>query len=116
MKTVPKYVVAVGVKNKFNAFFKNLPPPASKKEEMLRSGGKSLCAGIAGATLTNPADVVRNEMFKKENNRGPRGTVKFLQERHGWRWVTRGIDKNLVAVAVPIGTTIFLADVISIYI
>ena len=33
---------------------------------LVRSAIKSVSAGIAGAVLTNPLDVLRNEMFKTE--------------------------------------------------
>ena len=33
------------------------------------SAAKSVAAGIAGAALTNPIDVIRNEMFKTEEVR-----------------------------------------------
>ena len=31
-----------------------------------RSAVKSVAAGVAGAALTNPLDVIRNEMFKTD--------------------------------------------------
>jgi hypothetical protein len=33
----------------------------TKVDKMLRSGVKSVSAGLAGAILTNPLDVLRNE-------------------------------------------------------
>ena len=118
MKTVPKYMIAVLVKDKFNKYFARVNKLAAKEqtkyETMVQSGVKSLAAGLAGATLTNPADVVRNEMFKKTNNAGMLKTIFNLQRANRWKWMGRGIDKNLVAVAVPIATTIFLADFFSV--
>jgi hypothetical protein len=66
-KTVPKYVVAVWVKD-FMARW--LPPPSVGPDEpghrgqvLCRAAAKSVAAGVAGAALTNPLDVIRNEMF-----------------------------------------------------
>lgn len=46
----------------------NLPraDPKDKNGQLLRSAVKSVAAGIAGAVLTNPLDVIRNEMFKTD--------------------------------------------------
>ncbi|GMH74385.1 hypothetical protein TL16_g06449 [Triparma laevis f. inornata] len=74
----------------------------------LQSAQKSLAAGICGAVLTNPADVIRNEMFKDDALSLPQ-TLKNLN-KGGWKWMLRGVDKNLIAVAAPVATTIFLTD------
>jgi hypothetical protein len=60
LKTVPKYIVAVVVKDYMED---NLPEadPTNKTEVMIRSAIKSVSAGVAGAALTNPLDVIRNE-------------------------------------------------------
>ncbi|MFX6846205.1 hypothetical protein ABTH17_19160, partial [Acinetobacter baumannii] len=60
LKTVPKYIVAVAVKDYME---ENLPAadPTKKSDVMLRSAIKSMTAGVAGAALTNPLDVIRNE-------------------------------------------------------
>lgn len=60
LKTVPKYITAVVVKDYMEL---NLPraDPRDKKRQMYRSALKSIAAGIAGAVLTNPLDVIRNE-------------------------------------------------------
>jgi hypothetical protein len=60
LKTVPKYVTAVVVKD----YFEDVLPRAEvhdKKHQMYRSAIKSVAAGVAGAVLTNPLDVIRNE-------------------------------------------------------
>jgi len=65
LKTVPKYCTAVIVKDYMDAMLE----PADldefgrpiKSQELTRSAVKSICAGIAGAALTNPLDVLRNE-------------------------------------------------------
>ena len=105
-----------------------------------RSAVKSMVAGVAGAALTNPLDVVRNEMFKTDLSvvevRGvacplcvvrarlscippPCVTrrirpcvqvVKKLYREEGLGFCSRGIQKNMVAVAVPIAITIFATD------
>jgi hypothetical protein len=74
-----------------------------------RSAYKSAAAGVAGAALTNPLDVIRNEMFK--TNQSLLQTVRSLNEELGmYKLATRGMGKNLIAVAVPVGCTIFFTD------
>ena len=68
----------------------------------------AVAAGVAGAALTNPLDVIRNEMFKFEENFGQ--TVTRLLRTEGWSFCLRGMQRNLIAVAVPIAMTIFLTD------
>ena len=60
MKTVPKYICAVAVKDYME---EKLPKadPHDKQAVMARSAIKSVAAGLAGAALTNPLDVIRNE-------------------------------------------------------
>lgn len=60
MKTVPKYICAVAVKDYME---EKLPraDPHDKGAMMSRSAIKSVAAGLAGAALTNPLDVIRNE-------------------------------------------------------
>ena len=64
--------------------------------------------GVAGAALTNPLDVIRNEMFKTEESATL--TVQRLFRREGFSFLHRGLGRNLLAVAAPIGMTIFLTD------
>ncbi len=108
IKAVPKYVTAVVVKDLVADV---LPEPATHNQVLTHSAIKSLTAGVCGAVLTNPADVLRNEMFRTDCSL--RETAKRLCATDGLRWVWRGCDKNLVAVAVPIALTIFLSDVLS---
>jgi hypothetical protein len=112
LKTVPKYVCAILVKDWVAA---NLPPPSAREgtrqhkvEALNRAAVKSVAAGVAGAALTNPLDVIRNEMFKFEEGFGQ--TVQRLLRSEGWAFCLRGMQRNLVAVAVPIAMTIFLTD------
>jgi len=111
LKTVPKYVIAIGVKS----FMERHPLMAStgngRKGQLLRSAEKSTVAAVAGALATNPLDVLRNEMFKTDESLG--ATFRRLHRAEGFGWMLRGCDKNLVAVAVPVGLTIFLTDVLS---
>ncbi len=60
MKTVPKYICAVAVKDYME---EALPrsEPGDKQGYLIRSAIKSVTAGVAGAALTNPLDVIRNE-------------------------------------------------------
>ena len=60
LKTVPKYMTAVVIKD----FMEDRLPhgdPHDQSWQLMRSGIKSMSAGIAGAVLTNPLDVLRNE-------------------------------------------------------
>lgn len=113
-KTVPKYAAAIWVKDLVQA---SMPPPSTRpgepghrKQLLLRSAAKSVAAGVAGAALTNPLDVIRNEMFKTEDGFGR--TLQRLWKHEGPGFVTRGMQRNLVAVAAPIGMTLFLTDAI----
>lgn len=107
-KTVPKYVTSVVVKDILE---ETLPRSESEAGFIIRAAVKSVVAGVAGAALTNPMDVVRNEMFKTD--KGLMQTISGLRESHkGWAWVTRGLSANLVAVSVPITLTIFITDVL----
>ena len=115
LKTVPKYVCAIWVKDWVAA---SLPAPTSPKgspqhrQEVLQQAAiKSVAAGTAGAALTNPLDVIRNEMFKYEESFG--ATVQRLLRTEGYAFCTRGMQRNLVAVAAPIGMTIFLTEMLT---
>jgi hypothetical protein len=60
MKTVPKYITAVVVKDILED---HLPrgDSSNRTHSIIRSAVKSVVAGVAGAALTNPFDVLRNE-------------------------------------------------------
>lgn len=107
MKTVPKYCIAIAAKEWVESA---LPRRAetSHNEELLRSAFKSVVAGVAGASLTNPLDVLRNEMFKTDLGVGD--TLRKLVREEGAGFLTRGIGKNMTAVAIPIAITIFATD------
>lgn len=60
LKTVPKYITAVAMKDAME-FYLPHPEPGDKNQALVRSGIKSVSAGVAGAALTNPLDVLRNE-------------------------------------------------------
>lgn len=109
LKTVPKYITAVGVKDLMEEW---LPrgERGDKRAEMQRSAVKSIAAGVAGAALTNPLDVLRNEMFKTDE--GLRATLSSVFRKEGWAFMTRGMASNLTAVAIPIAITIFMTDVL----
>ena len=95
----------------FSMFLQRLPLPSdpdSRVQVLARSAVKSVIAGVAGAVLTNPMDVVRNEMFKTDLSLVD--TVRKLHGEMGLSFLARGVVKNLTAVAVPIATTIFLTD------
>jgi hypothetical protein len=109
MKTVPKYVTAIVVRDFME---EKLPKvdPHDKDGRLLRSAVKSSIAGLAGAALTNPLDVLRNEMFKTDASL--LSTYRSLMESHGWKFIFRGINQNMVAVSIPIALTIFLTDIL----
>ena len=112
LKTVPKYVVAVAVKDFLE---EHLPRESvgvrTKQGEMSRSAIKSISAGLAGAVLTNPLDVLRNEMFKTDL--GLSATYKKLMKEEGAAFMFRGMASNCTAVAIPIAVTIFVTDLLN---
>lgn len=109
-KTVPKYITAVVVKDYMEEHLPQADPnsPTYNYDRLERSAVKSATAGIIGAALTNPLDVIRNEMFKTHH--GMTQTIRDLQAEMGWNWMARGLGKNMVAVAIPIACTIFFTD------
>ena len=109
LKTVPKYITAILIKDIME---ERLPQadPNDKYGSMKRSGIKSVAAGLAGAVLTNPLDVLRNEMFKTEY--GLVQTYRHLISTEGTAFMWRGMASNCTAVAIPIAVTIFMTDVI----
>jgi hypothetical protein len=109
LKTVPKYMTAVAVRD----YFEDVLPPAPEGDRdarLQRAAIKSVAAGVAGAALTNPLDVIRNEMFKTDM--GLMTVCRNLVKDEGWSFATRGMASNLTAVAVPIAVTIFMTDVL----
>jgi Mitochondrial carrier protein len=106
LKTVPKYCTAIIVKDVMEGWLKDpdrslleTSPSAYKNAQLWNSAVKSIAAGIAGAVLTNPLDVIRNEMFK--TNLDLFTTIRQLQRDTGWAWAGRGMSKNVIAVALP---------------
>ena len=94
-------------------FERTLPPvdpesPTKDRDKLLHSAIKSSAAGVAGAALTNPLDVIRNEMFK--TNLGLIDAIRLLHNELGWNFLVRGMSKNLVAVSIPVASTIFFTD------
>lgn len=91
---------------------RNLAPadPCDRWATLRRSAQKSVAAGVAGAALTNPLDVLRNEMFKTDLGVGE--ALAKLRREEGAAFTVRGMSKNLVAVAIPIAVTIFVTDVL----
>lgn len=112
LKTVPKYVVAVAVKDFLEEKLPREPVGArTKKGEMSRSAIKSTSAGLAGAVLTNPLDVLRNEMFKTDLSLS--ATYRKLVKEEGAAFMFRGMASNCTAVAIPIAITIFVTDLLN---
>jgi len=107
MKTVPKYCTAIAAKDAVEAWLPKSDHP-THSTELGRSAVKSVVAGVAGAALTNPLDVLRNEMFKTDLGVG--ATLRKLIRDEGKAWPSRGMGKNLVAVSIPIAITIFATD------
>jgi hypothetical protein len=110
LKTVPKYVTAIAVKDFMEDALPQADPasPTYSSDRFYRSLIKSASAGIAGAALTNPLDVIRNEQFK--THLGMTATIKQLWNEMGIRFLIRGLGKNMIAVAMPVGMTIFFTD------
>lgn len=112
LKTVPKYCTAIAIKDLMEQVLAQPDPTSSNYEtdRLVRSAIKSGTAGIAGAALTNPLDVIRNEQFK--THQGLRATVSSLYQEMGLGFMARGLTKNMVAVALPVGCTIFFTDLL----
>eukprot|EP00928_Gymnodinium_smaydae_P053681 TRINITY_DN37610_c0_g1_i1.p1 TRINITY_DN37610_c0_g1~~TRINITY_DN37610_c0_g1_i1.p1 ORF type:complete len:273 (+),score=49.95 TRINITY_DN37610_c0_g1_i1:57-875(+) len=107
LKTAPKYMTAVVIKDYMGALLAPVDP-SDKVGVLLKSAKVSVTAGVAGAVLTNPLDVARNEMFKTEESMLT--CIARMSREDGAKWLFRGIGKNWVAVAAPIASTIFLTD------
>lgn len=95
LKTVPKYCTAIAIKDYAE---RTLPKPelssSTYDRDMLwRSAAKSAMAGVSGAALTNPLDVIRNEQFKTDM--GLWRTTRCLWNELGWKFATRGLGKNI---------------------
>ena len=63
LKTSPKYVTTVVSKNFMESWLKRQNKWLNNNEAdyVLKSAVKSISSGVAGAALTNPFDVIRNE-------------------------------------------------------
>lgn len=107
-RTVPKYVAAIAAKDAMEKWLPLVGDDSSQAAASLRSVAKSVTAGTAGAVLTNPLDVLQNEMFKTEE--GVSTCFRRLCREEGARWPLRGCRQNVMASAVPIAATIFLTD------
>lgn len=110
LKTVPKYCTAIAVKDFMELTLPHPEPdsPTLESDKLLRSAIKSIAAGVAGAALTNPLDVIRNEQFK--THEGLVVTTRNLYNTMGLAFMARGLGKNMIAVALPVGCTIFFTD------
>jgi hypothetical protein len=110
LKTVPKYVTAIAVKDFMEDQLAQPDPssPTYSRDKMTRMAIKSATAGVAGAALTNPLDAIRNEQFK--THAGLRATIASLYKELVLKFMVRGMGKNIIAVAMPVGTTIFCTD------
>jgi len=107
LKTAPKYMVAVVIKDYMGELLAPVDPK-DKTAVLMKQAKIAVTAGVAGAVLTNPLDVVRNEMFKTEEGMIP--CAMRMSKETGMSWLWRGMQKNYVAVALPIASTIFLTD------
>jgi hypothetical protein len=58
LKTVPKYITAIVVKDYMESYLPEVDPssPTCERDRLWRSAMKSAAAGVAGAALTNPLD------------------------------------------------------------
>jgi len=107
LKTAPKYMVAVVIKDQMGELLAPVSPD-NKPAVLLKSAKIAVTAGVAGAVLTNPLDVVRNEMFITEESMVP--CMMRMSRETGPKWLLRGMHKNYIAVALPIASTIFLTE------
>lgn len=105
VRTVPKYVTAVVAKDFMEDF---LPSAHAGSSTILRSAMKSMAASLVGAVLTNPLDVLQNEMYK--SGQGVLPTLRRLRLAEGRQWLLRGCGSNAFASAMPMALTIFLTD------
>jgi len=107
LKTAPKYMVAIVIKDYMGEYLAPVDPK-DKTAVLVKQAKIAVTAGVAGAVLTNPLDVVRNEMFKTEEGMIP--CALRMSRETGASWLLRGMQKNYIAVALPIASTIFLTD------
>ena len=110
LKTVPKYCTVIFVKDYMEHVLPQVDPtsPTKDRDQLVHSAIKSAAAGVAGAALTNPLDVIRNEMFK--TNLDLFDTIRALRRELGYKFLVRGMSKNLIAVSIPVASTIFFTD------
>jgi len=108
LKTVPKYVVAFCIKEKMERWLAPVDENSLHADRLWRSIKKSVTAGVVGAALTNPFDVMQNEMFKAEEK--SLQCLGRLWRQEGPGWLFRGLERNIASSAVPIAATIFFTD------
>lgn len=78
-KAVPKYVTAVAVKQWMEGWLTPVEDPAHNRTAwIIRSAKKAVTAGVLGAVLTNPFDVLRNHMCDVRGRGRERGTMRAL--------------------------------------
>ena len=99
----------VYIKDKMDVVLPKVDKNTDKNLFLLRAATKSTTAGMIGAAITNPFDVLRNEMFK--TNLSLRPCLESLFQNEGRGWLARGMAKNMVAVSLPMSVTIFLTDI-----
>ena len=94
LKTVPKYCTAIFVKDYMERALPAVDPesPTRDRDRLLHSAIKSSAAGVAGAVLTNPLDVIRNEMFK--TNLGLFDAIRSLHSELGLGFLIRGMSRT----------------------
>lgn len=109
LKTAPKYGAAVVVRDWMEHVLPPVPPGGTREQHVRRSACKGLIAGLGSAVMCNPFDVLRNHMFKHPGV-SLVGALRQLIDASGPLFVVRGLRNNVLAVTLPIGLTIFLAD------
>eukprot|EP00445_Apocalathium_hangoei_P020033 CAMPEP_0203898260 /NCGR_PEP_ID=MMETSP0359-20131031/40817_1 /ASSEMBLY_ACC=CAM_ASM_000338 /TAXON_ID=268821 /ORGANISM="Scrippsiella Hangoei, Strain SHTV-5" /LENGTH=83 /DNA_ID=CAMNT_0050821305 /DNA_START=47 /DNA_END=299 /DNA_ORIENTATION=- len=62
----------------------------------------------SGASALTFFPLWKEEMFKTEEKMLP--CMARMSKETGFMWLFRGINKNWIAVAAPIASTIFLTD------
>ena len=107
-KTVPKYTSSVLIKHSVerNAAYVEV----ERHSPVTALAVKGIVAGVGGAALTNPMDVVRNQMFKTDQR--CLECLAALRTTHGSSWMWRGVGANAFSAGLPVALAVFAIDLI----
>lgn len=82
----------------------------SSRLEITTLAVKSVAAGVGGAVLTNPIDVIHGECLRLGSSNPVRAVGSLLQTQ-GPLFFARGVLGSVVSVALPVSITIYVSDV-----